>query len=190
MSRLQTIVGLRSEYNFLANTFKNYVSLRLQPREDRYYLIELIDDPRGLTEFTQTTVRRSPPPDGEPASYQETRVETRDAFRFSLEFAKRIHFATLRFGIIESTGGLGVDVHLLDDTLEMTADLFAFGDGSFPRLRTRVAYEVVSRLWILGGVDDSLNESRDFFLGAMLRFNDEDLKAILPFASGVTPGGG
>jgi phospholipid/cholesterol/gamma-HCH transport system substrate-binding protein len=190
ISRLQTIVGLRSEYNFLANTFKNYVSLRLQPREDRYYLIELIDDPRGLTEFTQTTVRRSPPPDGEPASYQETRVETRDAFRFSLEFAKRIHFATLRFGIIESTGGLGVDVHLLDDSLEVTADLFAFGDGSFPRLRTRVAYEVVSRLWILGGVDDSLNESRDFFLGAMLRFNDEDLKSILPFASGVAPGGG
>jgi phospholipid/cholesterol/gamma-HCH transport system substrate-binding protein len=189
INRLQTIVGLRSEYNFLANTFKNYVSIYLQPREDRYYLIELIDDPRGLTEFTQTTVRRSPPPDGEPATYQETRIETSEAFRFSLLFGKRVYFATFRFGLIESTGGIGIDLHLFDDHLELSTDLFAFGDQAFPRLRTRLAYEVVSHLWILGGVDDTLNDSRDFFLGAMLRFNDEDLKSILPFASGVGTGG-
>src|SRR5690606_36354573 len=99
-ARLQTIIELRSESNFLANTFKNYVGLRIQPREDRYYLFQLINDPRGLTEFQQTTVRRSPPAEGEPAFYQETRVTTRDAFRFSLMFAKRIHFATFRFGIL------------------------------------------------------------------------------------------
>jgi hypothetical protein len=31
-----------------------------------------------------------------------------------------------------------------------------------------------------------LNESRDFFLGAQLRFNDEDLKSILPFIPATT----
>jgi phospholipid/cholesterol/gamma-HCH transport system substrate-binding protein len=165
----------------LANTFKNYVSLRLQPREDRYYLIQLIDDPRGHTQFSQTTVRRSPPPDDEPASYTETRITTTDDFRFSLQFAKRIAFATFRFGVIESTGGIGADIHLFDDDLEMNIDIFAFGDNTFPRLRARLAYEVVSRLWVLGGVDDAINETADFFLGAQLRFNDEDLKSILPF---------
>ncbi|MCA9601386.1 MAG: MCE family protein, partial [Myxococcales bacterium] len=108
ISRLQTIVELQSEYNFIANTFKNYFSLRIQPREDSYYLFQLINDPRGLTEYSQATVRRSPPADGEPAVYQETRVETRDAFRFSLMIAKRVYFATFRFGILESTGGVGV----------------------------------------------------------------------------------
>jgi phospholipid/cholesterol/gamma-HCH transport system substrate-binding protein len=181
IGRLQTIVELRSEYNMLANTFKNYVSLRLQPREDRYYLIQLIDDPRGHTQFSQTTVRRSPPPDDEPASYTETRITTTDDFRFSLQFAKRIAFATFRFGVIESTGGIGADIHLFDDDLEMNIDIFAFGDNTFPRLRARLAYEVVSRLWVLGGVDDAINETADFFLGAQLRFNDEDLKSILPF---------
>ncbi len=184
ISRLQTIIGLQSEYNFLANTFKSYVSLRLQPREDRYYLLQLINDPRGLTEFTQTNVRRSPPAEGEPAVYQETRIETRDAFRFSLMFAKRIHFMTLRFGILESTGGIGVDFHLMDDQLEITADAFAVGEQALPRLRARFALEVVSKLWILGGVDDAFNDSRDFFFGLRLRFNDEDLKSILPFAGG------
>jgi phospholipid/cholesterol/gamma-HCH transport system substrate-binding protein len=188
LARLQTIVELRSEYNFLANSFKSYVSIRLQPREDRYYLIQLIDDPRGNIDVTETTVRTSPPREGEAPIYQETRVTRSDALRFTFQFAKRIHFATFRFGIMESTGGLGVDFHLADDRLEMNLDAFAVGEQTFPRLRFRIAYEVVSRLWVLGGIDDALNGSRDFFLGAMLRFNDEDLKGILPFAGGAVLG--
>ena len=31
IGRLQTVVGLRTDYNFLANTVKTYVELRLQP---------------------------------------------------------------------------------------------------------------------------------------------------------------
>lgn len=181
IKRLQTIVRLRSEYNFLANTFKNYVGLRIQPREDRYYAFELINDPRGRTTFTQRQVRVSPPPDGEPEFYQETISETKDDLRFSLIFAKRLYFATFRFGILESTGGLGVDLHLLDDRFEINTDVFAIGEQQYARLRVALAYEVVQRLWLVGGMDDLLNESRDFFLGAQLRFNDEDLKSILPF---------
>ncbi|MCS6797911.1 MAG: MlaD family protein [Myxococcota bacterium] len=198
LARLQTIVGLRSEYNFLSDTLKSYVSLRIAPREDRYYLLELINDPRGLTRFTQTVVRRSPPAEGEPPVQTETRVETTDAFRFSLMFAKRIHFATFRFGILESTGGVGMDVHLLDDDLELSLDAFAFGEQQYPRLRARLAYRLLERLWLLGGLDDVLNQrdslaapaSNDFFLGAMLRFDDEDLRAILPFVGGSVPSGG
>jgi phospholipid/cholesterol/gamma-HCH transport system substrate-binding protein len=186
IARLQTIVELRSEYNFLANTFKNYVGLRIQPREDHYYMFQLINDPRGKTTFTQRQVRVSPPPDGQPEFYQETISETKDALRFSLIFAKRLYFATFRFGIIESTGGLGVDFHFLDDHLEINNDVFAIGEQQYARLRVRLAYEVVQRLWIVGGVDDMLNQSRDFFLGAQLRFNDEDLKSILPFVPAST----
>jgi len=186
ISRLQTIVELRSEYNFLANTFKNYVGLRIQPREDRYYFFQLIADPRGRTSFTQRQVRVSPPPDGEPEFYEETISETKDAFRFSLMFAKRVHFATFRFGILESTGGLGMDIHLLHDSFELTTDVFAIGEQQYARVRERLSYEVVKRLWIVGGMDDALNQSRDFFLGAQLRFNDDDLKSILPFIPATT----
>ena len=47
ITRLQTIVGLRTEYNFLSSTFKNYLSIQLMPRPDKFYLIELVEDPRG-----------------------------------------------------------------------------------------------------------------------------------------------
>lgn len=189
IGRLRTIVQLRSEYNFLANTFKNYVSIRLQPREGRYYLIELIDDPRGRTTFRTTQVRRSPPPAGEPEFYEETRVETEEALVFTLMLAQRVYFATFRFGILESSGGLGLDLHFFDDRLEFNIDIYQFGASQYPRLRARVAFEIVQSLFILGGVDDFLNERTvDIFLGAMLRFDDLDLAALFPFAGGALGG--
>ncbi|MFW5876955.1 MAG: MlaD family protein [Myxococcota bacterium] len=190
ITRLQTVVELRSEYNVIANSFKSYVSLRLQPREDRYYLIQLVDDPRGQTSFERSVITRSPSGSEEVPTQVVTRETTSRALRFSLMFAKRVGFATFRFGILESTGGLGVDLHGFDDRLEINVDMFALGEEAFPRLRTRFAYEVISKLWVLGGVDDVLNDSRDYFLGAMLRFNDEDLKSILPFAGGAAAGAG
>jgi phospholipid/cholesterol/gamma-HCH transport system substrate-binding protein len=179
--RLQTIVNLRSEYYMLTNAMKGYVELQLKPREDKYLMLQFISDPRGSTRYEQTVVRTSPPLEGVPSYYQESRITTTDAFRFSLMFAKRVQFATFRFGILESTGGAGVDLHLAEDRLEINNDFFDFGSQVNPRIRVRAAYEVVKKIWILGGMDDMINPSRDYYLGAQLRFNDEDLKRILPF---------
>lgn len=184
ISRLQTVVGLRSDYNFLANTIKSYVELRLQPREDKYYLIELINDPRGRTDFTQTDVDTTNPND--PAHYRTVTTTTTNAFRFSLQFARRLGPFTGRFGIRESSGGVGLDLHLLSDRFEVRQDLFGFGEEIQPRYRLHIGYEFIKRLWLLGGVDHLfLAGRRDYFLGLQLRFNDEDLKTILPFAGGV-----
>lgn len=186
--RLRTIVELRSEYNFLANSFKTTFSLRLQPREGRYFLVQLVDDPRGSDNVTQTTVIRSPAPAGEPAVYQETRIRRSHDLRYTLQLAKRVSFATFRFGVMESSGGLGLDMNFFGDRLELNTDVFQIGVETFPRVRQRVAFEVVRRFWVLAGVDDALNrENIDFFLGLQLRFDDDDLKGILPFAGGLRP---
>lgn len=187
LRRLQTIVGLRSDYNFLANTVKSYVELRLQPREDKYYVIELINDPRGKTSFTQTDVDTTNPND--PAHYRTVTTTTTDAFRFSIQFARRIGPFTGRFGIKESTGGIGLDTHLLSNRFEIVQDLFGFGEEIRPRYRLWIGYEFIRRLWLIGGVDHVfLGNRRDYFLGLQLRFTDEDLKTILPFAGGATSG--
>jgi len=183
VSRLQTIVVLRTDYQFLASTVKSYVELRLQPREDKYYSIEIVNDPRGLTRIEQISVetdRRQDAP-----GYFERREVTSNAFRFSLQFAQRFGPFTGRFGIKESTGGVGLDVLLFDDRFEVRSDLFGFGEVVVPRLRVSGGYEFISRLWLLVGVDDILvPERRDYFIGLQLKFNDEDLKTILPFAPG------
>lgn len=188
LRRLQTIVGLRSDYAFLANTIKSYVELRLQPREDKYYVIELINDPRGKTSFTQTDTDTTNPND--PAHYRTVSTTTTDAFRFTIQFARRIGPFTGRFGIKESTGGVGLDTHLLSNRFEVVQDLFGFGEEIKPRYRLYVGYEFIHRLWLLGGMDHILLPNRrDYFLGLQLRFTDEDLKTILPFTGGAVGAG-
>jgi phospholipid/cholesterol/gamma-HCH transport system substrate-binding protein len=183
ISRLQTIVNLRTDYQFLTSSVKSYVELRLQPREDKYYSIEIVNDPRGLTRVEQTHVVTSNT--NEPATYFERRTVTTNSFRFSLMFAQRLGPFVGRFGIKESTGGVGLDTLLFDDRFEIVQDLFGFGETVTPRWRVSLGYEFVTRLWMLAGADDILSPfRRDYFIGLQLRFNDEDLKTILPFAPG------
>lgn len=186
ITRLRTLVELRSEYNFLSNAFKNYFTFRIVPREGRFFYIQLIDDPRGRVERSTVQVRRSPVAPGEPEFYEEQRITTTDALLVSVMLAQRVYFATFRFGILESSGGLGLDLDFFDDSLEVTAEIFQFSDSQLPRLRFRLGYQIVPTLFILAGADDVLNERTvDFFLGAMLRFDDNDLTSLLPFFGGA-----
>ncbi|MGF1466988.1 MAG: MlaD family protein [Sandaracinaceae bacterium] len=196
-ARLRTVIALRSEYLFLANAFKNYLDIRLAPAEDRYFLIQLVDDPRGRTRFTTVQTRTSPPSVGDPPFQEQVIATTTDGLLISFQLAKRLYFTTLRFGILESTGGIGLDLHFFDDRLEINADVFRFNEQVFPNLRVRINFEIVRTLFILGGFDNLLNSDfttsnlngGDFFLGAMLRFTDRDILSLLPFLGIAIPSG-
>src|SRR5688572_17874552 len=183
LSRLRTIVVLRTDYQFLTRSVKTYAELRLQPREDKYYMIQIVNDPRGLTRIEQSSVTTTNP--NEPNLYFERREVTTNAFRFSLQFAQSFGPFTGRFGIMESTGGVGLDLLLFEDRFVLKQDLFGFGEVVIPRWRISLGYEFIQRLWLLGGVDDIFSpKRRDYFVGLQLKFDDEDLKTILPFAPG------
>jgi phospholipid/cholesterol/gamma-HCH transport system substrate-binding protein len=194
ITKLQTIVGLRSEYNFVSSTFKNYLQIRLTPRPDKFYLIELVEDPRGFR-TTTTTLRNS----SRTGTESETRVEISQQLRFSLMFGKRIGPIAGRFGIKESTGGAGVDLYLLNDTLSLSVDVFDARTNQYPRIKPSIAAAIWDRnLFVVAGVDDLANLTRpragagggiDWFLGGQLTFNDEDLKSLLLFGGGAAAGG-
>ena len=149
----------------------------------------LVNDPRGLTRYEQISVQTTNPND--PPRYHEVRTTTTNQFRFSLQFAQTFGPLTGRFGIKESTGGVGLDLLLFDDRFELKQDMFGFGEVVRPRWRIALGYEFITRLWLLGGADDILSDDRrDYFIGLQLKFNDEDLKSILPFAGGAAPRGG
>lgn len=190
LTQIQTVVGLRSEYNFHAGSIKTYVSVELRPRPDKYYLIELIDDPRGRREITTDITRTDDPT--KPFLVRTDNLRISDQFRLSFQFAKKLNFVTFRFGIKESTGGVGLDVSLLNDDLQIWTDVFDSQSNIYPRLKFLAAWRFFSSLYIIGGADDVLNErpldgvggGRDFFLGAYLRFNDRDLRSLLMMGGG------
>jgi phospholipid/cholesterol/gamma-HCH transport system substrate-binding protein len=185
LNRLRTIVELKSEYYALSNAFKTYFSVYLQPREGRYFLVQVIDDPRGSISVSESIIRQSPPPLFYPNEYRRTEITRTNRLKFSAEFGKTISFATFRFGIIESSGGLGLDIKVIKERLEVNTDIFEFGRRIYPRLRIRAGFEIIRRFWLLAGVDDLLTGGRDYFFGLQLRFDDEDLKPLIPFATGA-----
>ena len=178
VSKLETRIDLRSEFYFEQSAMKNYLRLRLQPKEDKYYILELVDDPRGKT-TTQQVVTTSNDPNM-PSTLNETSSTTRDGIKVSFQFAKRWYFITGRFGIFEGSGGLGLDLEFFDDSLRFTTDIFDFTENEYPRLRAMANYEFFKHFYVTAGVDDTLNRSSmDWFMGGGIRFTDDDLKGLL-----------
>jgi phospholipid/cholesterol/gamma-HCH transport system substrate-binding protein len=194
VSRLQTIVGLRMEYNYMAHNFKSYFSVTLAPRPDKFYLIELVDDPRGYRN-AQTVVGYS----SERGAYSDQQITTSEKLRFSFMFGKRWGPFQGRFGIKESTGGAGADLYLFNDHLMLSADVFDTHSNQYPRATARGFLAIYKKyLYLVGGVDDVLNYTRtqgtaggffDWFMGLQLVFNDEDLKTLLLFGGGAAASG-
>jgi phospholipid/cholesterol/gamma-HCH transport system substrate-binding protein len=192
ITKLQTIVGLRTEYNYLAGTFKNYFQIQLAPRPDKFYLIEIVDDPRGYRQAEVTVTDSS-----ERGTTWERKITTSEKLRFSLQFGKRWGPLALRFGIKESTGGVGADLHLFDDRLTLSTDVFDARSNERPRLQTRAGIAIYKRnLFLVAGADDLLNYQPspgpggaffDWFFGLNLVFRDEDLKSLL-FVGGSAAG--
>jgi phospholipid/cholesterol/gamma-HCH transport system substrate-binding protein len=173
-------LGVRSEYLTEDEKAKTYVSLRLQPREDKYYLLEVVDDPRGkvTTETTKRTV------DGQVTEIEEEITE--DELKFSLELAKRFYDFTVRGGLIESSGGVGLDYELLDDRLKLSLEGWDLGEDE-PHLKFTGSFYFYNRMFINAGVDDIVDDDyRSFFAGAGLMFSDQDLKYLLGSVT-ITP---
>lgn len=194
---LQTEVGVKSEYLLSQGSAKNFLQLRLITKPDKYYLLEIVDDPRGSVE-TQV-VQSNPPATGEPVT--QVQKITRDSLKVSAMFAKRYYFTTLRFGLIESTGGIGADLHLLEDHLTLKVDAFNFSveNLAYPRLRATLRLQAFDHLFATAGVDDVFNvpqrdlatrrliAGRDYFFGAGIYFTDDDLKSLITIVGLPTP---
>jgi phospholipid/cholesterol/gamma-HCH transport system substrate-binding protein len=197
---LQTYVGLRSEFNFRARAARHYVSVELHTRPDKYYLIELERGPRG--DYPEVTLEYDPTNPVFPDAWVR-RTVIRDETRFTFQFAKRFGWLTLRYGLKESTGGVGADadVRWWNRDLKLSLDAFDTAFDRLPRVKLAAAFEVFRFVYVLGGIDEALNApaelqivtgmddvpaqfdtfkyGRDVFLGAMIRFNDQDLAALL-----------
>lgn len=204
---LKAYVGLRSEYNVFAGLARHYISVELHTRPDKYYLIELEKGPRG--NYPDVTLEFDPTVD--PNNWiRKTVIE--DKIRFTFQFAKRFSWLTLRYGLKESTGGVGADADLVigGKSLRLSADVFDATFDQLPRVKLAAAFEVFRHVYVLGGVDELLNNpdtlpivkggsdvpiqfdtfrfGRDYFVGGMLRFNDEDLAALLTVGGAALSG--
>ncbi len=209
LTAIKLNVDLGSWYNVRYGSPTTTFQLKIQPKPDKFYLVELVDDGGGVERLTRTftgiadgvTGRTEA---GDVVEQREVIYESDQSLRFSAMFAKRFwDFLVLRAGLIESSGGVGANIFLFDDRVELRSDVFNIGAPRFtvtndnllpdfylPRWRTYLKAQPVPLVYIVAGVDDVLNfyvdpavagYGIDYFVGAGITFQDDDLRAILPF---------
>lgn len=203
ITALQTHIDLGTWYNLEQGSARVTFGLKLQPRPDKYYLFEIIEDGGGIERLTRTL--RSGTSEGAESTEREVVRQYDNSIRISAMFAKRFwDFLVLRAGLIETSGGVGANLMFWEDRIELRTDVFNFSgprdkvagsdplyaEWALPRWRTLLKVQPLPFLYLTAGVDDVLNfKARpsvqgyglDYFFGAGLSFQDEDLRSILPF---------
>lgn len=174
-SRIQTAFDFRAEYLGDVGATKSYIGVQIQPGLDRYYYVAVVDDPAGVVETTRTQV--SGTGGGSPSDYTEVKTY-QNKIKLTVLFAKNFWDLTLRGGLIENSGGFGIDYYFFRRKLKFSLEAFDF---SKTNVRSALTYNLYRGIYLTGGINDALDKSgvRSGYLGAGLFLTNDDLKLLL-----------
>jgi len=181
---MKVYVDAHSNYMVFNNSFKTYFDITLQPRKDRFYLLGVVDDPRGNVSHTVTT--HTTDVNGTIYTVEDDKTVVSDRLKFNLQIGRIFGPVALRGGIFQNKAGFGIDYNPWK-YVSLSAEIFDFGSGGAPQLRVQGlarpllwTMEPFSWLYITAGGEDLINGQRDLYFGLGLRFDDDDLKSIVP----------
>lgn len=165
------------------------LTLELAPRKDYWYTLGLQSTPDGKILDSSRAVSVLDPLTGKPVNRTETTrtVTTDQSFTVSAQFARRLgDYFVVSAGMVDSRGGGGVELRLLQDRLRagVLAYDFTKREGKDkPRVRFTTSYEFGKGLYVQAGLQDGLNRDlRTFFYGGGIRWKDDDLKKLVGLA--------
>jgi phospholipid/cholesterol/gamma-HCH transport system substrate-binding protein len=176
-------LGVRSELLTRFNKGKGYMTLDIEPPDSpRFYRVELSSEPFGRR-VQDTTTYTVTFPDGHTEAFLVDKQDYKYDFAFSALFGWRWKDLALRAGVIESTGGAGLDYKIFKDRLRFSADVWDFNHPNYSA-HAKIAgrYYISPSVYVTGGWDDLLNHSRgadSVFVGAGVRWTDDDIKYLL-----------
>ena len=184
--RFETEIGYHLEYLAQSRDFKNYVDLTIRPTPDKAFMIGVVSDPNPnpthVTRTTDVTV-------GNNTTTVQTDTSTinRNALRFSAQLAKKFYDFQVRGGIIESSGGFGLDYEKGPLGLHFNAYDFQTRYGERPHLKLMGSVDVTENFYLLGGADDLIARQNrpDLFFGLGFKFVDEHIKRLAPLGSSL-----
>jgi len=179
-SKLQTGFDFHDYFLFNGDS-KATLGLTVQPGLDRYYEVGIVSDSRGVNERVTTTTTD--------ATGNTTMVRTDNRFdskiKFNALFAKNFYDFTLRGGIIESSGGVGIDYHLLRHQLRLTIEGLDFSSNF--NLRSYARYTIFNGIYVMGGGEylTSNTGKASGFAGAGIYLTNDDLKMLVSKIPGM-----
>ncbi|MCX7793773.1 MAG: MCE family protein [Thermodesulfovibrionales bacterium] len=177
IERFRTFITFQGDYLFEPKDTKGYFNITLQPTPEKYYILGIVSDPIGKVTTTETVTRT----DGTTVVTKKEEIEKK--IEFTAQFGRRFKNTALRFGLTESTFGVGIDQFFMDDRLRLSVDAWDFGGdeagAKSPHVRTAAEYVIFKNFFLTAGYDNIFNSRwRGPFIGGGVRFEDEDFKYI------------
>lgn len=166
---------------------RSAVQLRIIPNPDRnrFYNIELADDPRGTRRDKAVETTEIDPVTGRQTTTITKQTKFDRDFVISAQAGWTLQPLSVRVGLIDSTGGVGADYNL-NDRIRITGEAFDFGKKRDPNPHVRLFGEYIVRketartpmIFVSSGIDNALNNTA-FTFGGGIRWRDDDLKYLL-----------
>lgn len=182
---LETEVGYKAEFLTQTNDFKHYVDLSLRPSPDKALLLGLVSDPDPRASHVQRTTDVTVGANTTTVTTETSTID-RQKLRFSAQLAKKFYDLQLRGGIIESSGGFGLDYMPGPFGVHFSAYDFSTRFGQKPHLKADANINITRSFYLSAGADDILNPTGprpEWFVGAGFRFIDDDIKSFLGTSS-------
>ncbi len=188
--KYQLEVALRGEALASTDESRMAFGFDLWTTKNRFFRIEGVDMPYGRirtdAEYVTTTF-----PDGTEVSYLEEKIKTSDKIGLNAQVGYRIFPNTLvRAGLIESSGGVGIDHSIKVGKRPLTFVLEAYDfDRPFDEnlhLKFEGRYFISPHIFVTAGWDDPLVSAKSSVLfGGGITWNDDDVKYSLGLAGGA-----
>lgn len=181
LNKLETEIGYHAEYQTQSEDFKSYVNLTLRPNPDKAFIFDFIQDPHPVVPNMSETTSDITVGGTTTTVTSNQRTVNRNKFLFSAQLAKKFYDFTIRGGIIESSGGLGMDYNKGPVGASFSAFSFQNSYGQRPQLKAYGTVNVTKNLYLLGGAADMISnfDRPDWFVGAGFRLIDEDIKSLI-----------
>ncbi len=172
-NKISTGIDFNSYYLGQVGAAKTTIGISIQPGLDRYYYLGIITDPAGVVETTNIANTS-----GGVTSETEEVKTFKSKTKLTLLFGKNFFDWTLRAGLIEDTGGVGVDYKMFNDRFMASVDAFDFKKL---QLRAALTYRMGMGFYLLGGYNDIANkkDANSVYVGAGLFLTNDDLKLLL-----------
>ncbi|MCK5073691.1 MAG: MCE family protein [Bacteriovoracaceae bacterium] len=152
--------------------------LRVFPSPERFYLFGITTSKFGPMKEKETTTI-----EGGSESKVITKNQEKNSYRFNVQLGRKIHNWVFRGGLIESTGGIGVDYEFSGKRYVIGGEVYDYDENDGVNVRLFSDFLVWNVLYGKLAVQNFTRKTTktSFSAFAGLKFTDEDLKSILGF---------
>ncbi len=152
------------------------LSLYLLPAPERLYHIGM-----STSEFGPQSEKHTSRTVNGVTSNEVVKERRKGRYRLNVQLGRKIQNWAFRGGLIESSGGLGIDYQWASSLLKTSLDVFDYRDGLGPNVRLSSDFPVYSVFRGKVSFEDLILDGRSATFSIGLKFNDEDLKGLLGF---------